>query len=142
MLAGLPADPLGTVGVIDETSCRKWGDHTPGVQRQYLGCVGKLDRGIVTVHVGVVRGAFRAVLDADLYLPKEWDADRDRCRAAGIPGAVRHRPKWRLAADQWVRATEAGVRFDWLTFDEGYGAAVPLLIHEPGGGARRGRRPR
>src|SRR3954466_2380226 len=31
----VPADGIGTVGVIDETSCRKWGDHTPGVQRQY-----------------------------------------------------------------------------------------------------------
>src|SRR5205085_4477987 len=42
VLADLPTDPLGTVGVIDETSCRKWGGHTPGVQRQYLGCVGKI----------------------------------------------------------------------------------------------------
>src|SRR3954465_7557701 len=24
VLGGLPADPLGTVGVVDETSCRKW----------------------------------------------------------------------------------------------------------------------
>jgi SRSO17 transposase len=24
VVAGLPNDPLGTVGVIDETSCRKW----------------------------------------------------------------------------------------------------------------------
>src|SRR5215510_1741755 len=56
VLGGLPADPLGTVGVVDETSSRKWGDHTPGVQRQYLGCVGKVDRGIVTVHLGVARG--------------------------------------------------------------------------------------
>jgi SRSO17 transposase len=36
VVADLPGDPLGTVGVIDETSCRKWGDHTPGVHRQYL----------------------------------------------------------------------------------------------------------
>src|SRR5947199_7320257 len=35
VLAGLPADPLGTVGVIDETSAVKQGDKTPGVQRQY-----------------------------------------------------------------------------------------------------------
>jgi SRSO17 transposase len=127
VLAGLPADPLGTVGVIDETSCRKWGDHTPGVQRQYLGCVGKIDNGIVTVHLGVVRGRFQALLDADLYLPQSWAADRDRCRAAGIPDHVRHRPKWRLAVDQFVRLSERGVAFDWLVFDEGYGAAVPLL---------------
>ena len=51
LLPDLPRDRLGTVGVIDETSCRKWGDHTPGVQRQYLGCVGKVDNGVVTVHV-------------------------------------------------------------------------------------------
>jgi SRSO17 transposase len=127
VVAGLPADPLGTVGVIDETSCRKWGDHTPGVQRQYLGCVGKLDNGIVTVHVGVVRGTFQALLDADLYLPKEWDADRQRCRDAGIPDAVRYRPKWRIALDQLARLERAGVRPDWLVFDAGYGAAVPML---------------
>jgi SRSO17 transposase len=127
VVAGFPADPLGTIGVIDETSCRKWGGHTPGVQRQYLGCVGKLDNGIVTVHVGVVRGTFQTLLDAELYLPKAWDADRKRCRAAGIPDAVRYRPKWRIALDQLARLERAGVRPDWLVFDEGYGAAVPML---------------
>jgi SRSO17 transposase len=127
VLAGLPAGPLGTVGVIDETSCRKWGNHTPGVQRQYLGCVGKIDNGIVTVHLGLARDTFQALLGADLYLPKSWAEDRERCRAAGIPDDVRHRPKWRLAVDQWIRAVANGVSFDWLVFDEGYGAAVPFL---------------
>jgi SRSO17 transposase len=122
-----PADTLGTVGIIDETSCRKWGDETPGVQRQYLGCVGKIDNGIVTVHVGVAKGRFQALLDADLYLPKAWDADRQRCRAAGIPDEVRYRPKWRIALDQLIRLNGNGITFDWLVFDEGYGAAVPLL---------------
>src|SRR3954451_11560485 len=102
VVAGLPADPLGTVGVVDETSGRKWGGQTPGVQRQYLGCVGKVDSGIVTVHVGVARGTFQALLDAVLYLPKAWPADRQRCRDAGIPDDVRYRPKWRLAVDQWL----------------------------------------
>jgi SRSO17 transposase len=127
VLAGLPTDPLGTIGVIDETSCRKWGEHTPGVQRQYLGCVGKIDNGIVTVHLAVARGTYQALLDADLYLPKSWAEDRPRCRAAGIPDAVGHRTKWQLAVGQWVRAMGNGVSFDWLVFDEGYGAAVPFL---------------
>jgi SRSO17 transposase len=127
VVAGLPADPLGTVGVIDETSCRKWGEHTPGVQRQYLGCVGKIDNGIVTVHIGVSRGRFHTLLDADLFLPKSWSEDRLRCRAAGIPDDVKHRTKWRLAVDQWLRLSGNGVSFDWLVFDEGYGAAVPFL---------------
>ena len=126
-LAAIPADSSGTVGVIDETSCQKWGAHTPGVQRQYLGCLGKVDNGIVTVHVGVAKGRFQALLDADLYLPKSWDADRPRCRAAGIPDDVRYRPKWQIALDQLIRLKRNGLSFDWLVFDEGYGSAVPLL---------------
>src|SRR5262245_43412401 len=127
LAAAADAAALGTVGVVDETSCRKWGEHTPGVQRQYLGCVGKLDSGIVTVHVGVARGRFQALLDAELYLPESWDQDRPRCRAAGIPDDVRYRPKWRIALDQLARLSRNGMRFDWLAFDEGYGAAVPFL---------------
>jgi SRSO17 transposase len=125
--ADLPADELGTVGVIDETSSLKQGDQTPGVQRQYLGCVGKIDNGIVTVHVGVARGRFQALLDADLYLPRSWDQDRPRCREAGIPDAVRYQSKWRLALDQLLRLHAQGLHFDWLTFDEGYGSKVPFL---------------
>jgi SRSO17 transposase len=126
-LAQLPADPLGTIGVIDETSSRKWGDQTPGVQRQYLGCVGKVDNGIVTVHVGVAHGDFQALLDAELYLPKDWAADRERCSAAGIPEDIRYRSKWRIALDQLLRLHESGLRFDWLIFDAGYGSKVPFL---------------
>jgi SRSO17 transposase len=128
VLATRPADDLGVVGVIDETSCEKKGDKTPGVQRQYLGCAGKVDNGVVTVHVGVAAGRFRALLDAELYLPTVWDADRDRCRAAGIPDDVCYRPKWRMAFDQYVRLRERGHRFDWLVFDEEYGKAVPFLL--------------
>jgi SRSO17 transposase len=127
VLTGLPADPVGTVGVIDETSAVKKGDQTPGVQRQYLGCAGKVENGIVTVHVAVAKGRFKALLDADLYLPESWDADRERCRAAGIPDAVRYRPKWQIALGQLARLEGHGIAFDWLTFDEGYGAQVPLL---------------
>jgi SRSO17 transposase len=61
------------------------------VRRQYLGCVGKIDNGIVTVHLAVTKGTFRALLDADLFLPEDWAADRNRRRAAGIPDDVGHR---------------------------------------------------
>jgi len=126
-VATVPAGDLGTVGVIDETSAVKKGDKTPGVQRQYLGCVGKIDNGIVTVHVGLARGTFQALLDADLYLPRSWAADRARCQAAGIPDTVRYRAKWRIAFDQLLRLHANGVRFDWLVFDEGYGSKGPFL---------------
>jgi SRSO17 transposase len=78
LLASLPDDGLGSVGLIDETSVVKPGDRAPGVQRQYLGCVGKVDNGIVTVHLGVCRGPSKALLDADLFLPRSWSDDRPR----------------------------------------------------------------
>src|SRR5262249_59473008 len=96
-------------------------------ERQSLGGVGKLANGIVTVHIGVTRGRFQALLDAELYLPRSWDQDRDRCLAAGIPDEVRYQAKWRIALDQILRLHANGVRFDWLTFDEGYGGKVPFL---------------
>jgi SRSO17 transposase len=118
---------LGTIGLIDETSAAKKGTKTPGVQRQYLGCVGKVDNGIVTVHLGAARGQLKALLDADLFLPKSWDADRERCRKAGIPDAKGHVPKWHLAFGQYVRARGSGFHFDWMVFDEGYGS-VPAFL--------------
>jgi SRSO17 transposase len=127
-LPALPADDLGTVGIIDETSARKQGDKTPGVQRQHLGCVGKIDNGIVTVHLAVTWGRFKALLDADLFLPQRWGADRERCREAAIPDSLHHEPKWRLALGQLARAEANGLRFDWLTFDEGYGQVPALLV--------------
>jgi SRSO17 transposase len=118
---GRVADPLGTVGIVDETSAVKKGAKTPGVQRQYLGCVGKVGNGVVTVHLAVARGRFKALLDADLFLPESWGDDRDRCTEAGVPDDVVYRPKWRLALDQVRRAVANGVHLDWVGFDEGYG---------------------
>lgn len=53
-VAAQPDDGLGTGAVIDETSAVKQGKKTPGVQRQCLGCLGKIDNGIVTVHLAAV----------------------------------------------------------------------------------------
>lgn len=126
-IAQLPEDDLGTVGIIDETSVVKKGRKTPGVQRQYLGCVGKTENGIVTVHIGLAQGRFHALADADLYLPRSWDEDRERCRKAGIPDELRYRAKWKIAFHQYLHLSDNGVSPNWLCFDAEYGAKVPFL---------------
>jgi SRSO17 transposase len=120
-LPSVPGDDLGVVGLIDETSARKQGTKTPGVQRQYLGCLGKVGNGIVTVHLGLCKGCFKTLIAADLFLPESWSNDRDRCREAGIPDDVVYRPKWQIALEQIDQALGNGIKMDWLTFDEAYG---------------------
>jgi SRSO17 transposase len=127
VLAGQPDDGCGTIGIVDETSVVKQGDQTPGVQRQYLGCVGKLQNGIVTVHLAAARGRFKALLDGELYLPESWDADRERCADADIPDGVVYRAKWRIALELLDRAEGNGHHFDWVVFDEGYGCRPGFL---------------
>jgi SRSO17 transposase len=126
-LASVPADDLGTVGLLDETSVVKKGKKTPGVQRQWCGAVGKQENCTVSVHLGVVRGGYKALLDADLFLPESWSEDRPRCREAGIPDDVVYQPKWRLGLQQIYRAMGNGIALDWLTFDEGYGCRTGFL---------------
>src|SRR5437588_2526672 len=126
-LPAVPADDLGSVGLIDETSALKSGTKTPGVQRQYLGCVGKVQNGIVTVHLGVCRGRYKTLLDAELFLPEEWAADDERRRQAGIPKDMVHRPRWQIALEEVDRALHNRVHLDWLTFDEEYGKAPEFV---------------
>ncbi len=110
------------IAVIDETSFAKKGNKTAGIQRQYCGRTGKKDNCVITVHLGYVAGDFHALVDGDLYLPKEtWDADRERCREAGIPDTVTYRPKWQIALDLLDRTMAHGVLFKYLTADEAYG---------------------
>lgn len=131
-VAARHADP-NSVGVIDETSFAKKGDKTACVQRQHCGCLGKLENCVVSVHLGYAAGDFHTLLDGELFLPEEtWHADRARCRAAGIPDEVVYRSKWRIALEQVRRALGNGVRFSWLTFDEGYGGK-PAFLRELAG---------
>jgi SRSO17 transposase len=116
-----------SIGLIDETSFAKKGNKSPGVQRQWCGHLGKVDNCVVTVHLGYTSGDFQCLLDADLYLPESWNEDRKRCREAGIPDDIVYRPKWRIALEQYDRAVANGMRFDWLTFDEGYGSKPEFL---------------
>lgn len=120
--------PRGIV-VLDATGHPKRGDKTPGVQHQYCGQSGKIDHCVVAQHLLytdndlINNNPFSCMLATDLFLPEGWDADRARCRAAGIPDEVKHRTKWRIALDQLRDVTAAGLRPSWVVFDEDYGRA-------------------
>ena len=121
------------IGVFDACGHVKQGKMTPGVQRQWCGEVGKKENCVVGQHLlytnSDFQNPFTCMLASDLYLPKSWADDRERCRRAGIPDDVVYRPKWRIAIDQAERCLREGVRFSWFTFDEEYGS-VPEFWFE------------
>jgi len=117
-----------SIGILDETGHPKKGKKTAGVQRQWCGARGKVDNCVVTVHISYVAGAFHTLLPGALFLPKAWSLDRDRCREAKIPDEVVHQPKWQMALALRRRAVANGVRFEWMTADEGYGEVPAFLF--------------
>jgi SRSO17 transposase len=116
----------GAVAVLDELVSLKKGDKTPGVARQRPGTGGRKENCVVSVQLGLAEGHFRTILDGEIYLPEAWTADRRRMKAAGIPEATRHRPRWQLALDLLDRARAAGLKFGWVAMGPGLGTEAPL----------------
>jgi SRSO17 transposase len=108
--------------VIDETGDLKKGTTTVGVKRQYTGTAGRVENAQVAVYLVYASQAGHAVIDRELYLPRSWTDDPERCRAAGVPHEVGFATKPALAAKMICRALDAGVPAAWVAGDEVYGA--------------------
>jgi SRSO17 transposase len=118
-------DP-GAVLVVDETGDVKKGTCTVGVQRQYTGTAGRIENSQVAVYVTYAAPRGYAFIDRELYLPKAWTEDTDRCTAAGVPQEVAFATKPALAKAMIERAVAAGIPVAWAAGDEVYGADPAL----------------
>ena len=118
-------DPDGVL-VVDETGFLKKGTKSAGVQRQYSGTAGRIENCQVGVFLTYASTKGRALVDRELYLPKEWSADPARRTEAHVPERVGFRTKPQLAQAMLERAVEAGVPAGWVTADEVYGGDARL----------------
>ncbi len=117
-------DHLGSddgIVVVDESGVPRWGDKSVGIGRQYIGNVGKVANGRIGVYLTYASEPGQAFLDMPLYIPEEWFADTERCRAAGIPQGVVFRKKPQLDAAMVEQARRRGIPGRWLAADEAYG---------------------
>ena len=74
--------------IADETGFIKKGTRSAGVQRQYSGTAGRTENCQIGVFLAYASAHGHALIDRELYLPRSWTEDRERCRAAGIPDEV------------------------------------------------------
>jgi SRSO17 transposase len=118
-------DPGGVL-VVDETGFLKKGNKSAGVQRQYSGTAGRIENCQVGVFLAYASPRGRALVDRELYLPKEWAADVARRAEAHVPAQVGFATKPQLAQQMLARALDAGVPARWVTADEVYGGDARL----------------
>jgi hypothetical protein len=122
-LAGQVGRELGTadgVIVFDPSGFPKKGDASVGVQRQWLGRLGKVDNGQVGVFMAYASHQGHALVDVRLYLPKGWAKDRARRKRCGVPRSVRYRTRHELALEM---LEEAGplLPHGWVVGDDEMG---------------------
>jgi len=114
---------LGTTdGVIifDPSGFPKKGGASAGVQRQWIGRLGKVDNGQVGVFMAYASPREHALVDVRLYLPKSWARDRARRKRCGIPKAVRYRTRHELALEM-LKETGPLLPHGWVTGDDEMG---------------------
>jgi SRSO17 transposase len=122
-LAGQVGREIGTpdgVIVFDPSGFAKKGDASVGVQRQWLGRLGKVDNGQVGVFMAYASTREHALVDVRLYLPKAWAKDRARRKRCGIPKAVRYRTRHELALEM-LREIGPLLPHGWVTGDDEMG---------------------
>jgi SRSO17 transposase len=119
------ASPNGVL-VIDETGFLKKGRKSVGVQRQYSGTAGRIENCQVGVFLSYASSRGHTLLDRELYLPKSWADDQERCREAHVPTSVTFATKPELAAQMLWRTLDSGLPVAWVTGDTVYGSALSL----------------
>jgi SRSO17 transposase len=114
--------------VVDETGFLKKGTKSCGVARQYSGTAGRIENCQVGVFLGYATRSGQALIDRELYLPKEWAQDAGRRKTAGVPKAVTFETKLVLARRMIERAVAAGLPSKWVTADAVYGSDYHFRI--------------
>nr|WP_107488208.1 IS701 family transposase [Streptomyces sp. gb14] len=107
--------------IIDDTGFIKKGTTSAGVQRQYSGTAGRTENCQIGVFAAYATPLGRALVDRELYLPKSWTEDRERCRTAKVPDEREFATKGELARHMVLRALASPLPIAWVTADSAYG---------------------
>ena len=110
------------IRVIDETGDRKKGRTTDYVKRQYIGNLGKVENGIVSVDAYGVIDNITFPLTFEVYKPKE-----------SLQAGDRYQSKPKIAADMIQALCDFGFEFELVLADSEYGESgsnFVSLLHQ------------
>jgi SRSO17 transposase len=102
--------------VIDETGDKKKGNHTDYVARQYIGNLGKVENGIVSVNAYGVLGDITFPLMFKIYKPQKR-----------LPAGEQYKTKPQLAAEIIEELQKSGFKFELVLADSLYGESGTFI---------------
>jgi SRSO17 transposase len=114
------------VAALDESGQEKAGTATAGVQRQYMGCAGRVANGVNTVYCSYATVGGHALVGARVYVPAGQLTDPDRRATLGISEQVQFRTKPQLAVDILTDMVADRSMPPWAAGDEVYGRSTEL----------------
>ena len=106
--------------VFDPSGYKKCGNDSVGVQRQWLGRLGKVDNGQVGIYMGYASRKDHALADTRLYLPKDWAKDKKRRKKCGIPKEIHYQTRHELALDM-LKTNGKYLPHKWIAGDDEMG---------------------
>jgi SRSO17 transposase len=112
-------EPDGVLA-LDPSAFPKKGTHSVGVKRQWCGRLGKVENCQVGIFLAYVSRREQALVNARLWLPKEWTNDRRRRKECGVPVEVSYQTRHQLALEM---LDEVGslLPHAWVTGDDEMG---------------------
>lgn len=120
MEAHIPADEQRYL-IVDDTGIPKKGTHSVGVSHQYGGQLGKQANCQVAVSVSLASEKASVPVAWQLYLPKSWSEDRDRCDVVDVPEGIVFSTKSQIALLQLQQCHERGIPHGIVLADAAYG---------------------
>jgi len=109
--------------VFDPSGHKKCGHASVGVQRQWLGRLGKVENCQVGLYMGYVARTGHALVASRLYLPKAWAKDRTRRKKCGVPKEIRFQTRHELALAM-LREHGALLPHRWIAGDDEMGRST------------------
>jgi SRSO17 transposase len=109
---------------LDDTGIKKYGNHSIGVGRQYIGREGKVDNGQVTVCLGFYSNNSWKMIDGELYIPENWFNTKSRKELTEkwlLPNNRTFLTKYEIAYELINKALKRELEFDMLVCDSWYG---------------------
>ncbi len=106
--------------VFDPSGHKKCGNDSVGVQRQWLGRLGKVDNGQVGIYMGYASRKEHTLVDMRLYLPKQWAKDKARRKKCGIPKEIHYQTRHELALEM-LRNNGEYLPHGWIAGDDEMG---------------------